>query len=105
MKHESDMNTNTKNETEKEKTEKKSTMSSMAFFLYSMIVIMCGGLFLTYWFNKYHPTNSNLWMVPLGLLFLVTPVFLSLSVLISDLCDDDDGESRPKPNQDRDIKV
>ncbi|CAA7056233.1 unnamed protein product [Microthlaspi erraticum] len=102
MKHERSMNTNAKKVTEKEK---KSTMSSMAFFLYSMIAITCGGLFLTYWFYKYHPTNSNLWMVPLGLLFLLTPAFLSLSVLISDLCDDDDGESRPKPNQDGDVKV
>ncbi|KAH0913717.1 hypothetical protein HID58_037038 [Brassica napus] len=28
-------------------------------------------------------------MVPVGLIFLVTPAFLSISVLVSDLCDDD----------------
>ncbi|KFK42503.1 hypothetical protein AALP_AA1G002000 [Arabis alpina] len=74
----------------KTRNEKKKNMSSKSFLLYSMIVSIFGGSFLSYWFYKYHPTNSNLWMVPIGLLSLVTPAFLSLSVLIFDLCDDDD---------------
>lgn len=88
MNHESNMNTNMKKRTIRK--EKKSTSSMV--FLYSMVVNICGGLFLSYWLYKYHPTNSNLWMVPLGLIFFITPAFLSLSLLISDLCDDDDDD-------------
>ncbi|KAF8111518.1 hypothetical protein N665_0074s0049 [Sinapis alba] len=86
MKHESNINTNMKKRDEKSWKEKKSWM---VFLMYSMIVVTFGGLFLSYWVYKYHPTNSNLWMVPVGLIFLVTPAFLSISVLLSDLCDED----------------
>ncbi|CAN8295925.1 unnamed protein product [Cochlearia groenlandica] len=75
-----------------EKKKKGLVMSSLMFVLYSMIVIMFGALVITYWHYKYHPTNSNLWMVPIGLILVATPSFLSLSVLISDLCDHDDDE-------------
>lgn len=89
MKHKSNMNKNMKKTDEKTWKEEKKSMSSMVFLLYSMIVVTFGGLFLSYWVYKYHPTNSNLWMVPVGLIFLITPAFLSISVLVSDLCDDD----------------
>ncbi|CAN7066828.1 hypothetical protein Bca4012_097389 [Brassica carinata] len=89
MKHGSNTNTNMKKTDEKTWKEKKKSMSSMVFLIYSVIVVIFAGLFLTYWVYKYHPTNSNLWMVPVGLIFLVTPAFLSISVLVSDLCDDD----------------
>lgn len=38
---------------------------------------------LSYWQLRYHRTNSQLWMVPLGLILLITPAIVWLSIFIS----------------------
>uniref|UniRef100_A0A5B7CAY8 Transmembrane protein n=1 Tax=Davidia involucrata TaxID=16924 RepID=A0A5B7CAY8_DAVIN len=62
-------------------TVKKACIACLASFLISMV----GGLVLGWWKFKYHPTNSQLWMVPFGLILFVTPVIVGLSVSVSHL--------------------
>lgn len=52
----------------------------------SFLVSMAGGLILSCWEFKYHPTNSQLWMVPIGLILFFTPVIVWFSVFISEIC-------------------
>ncbi|KAJ7963441.1 Group XV phospholipase [Quillaja saponaria] len=54
-------------------------------YLLSLCISLVGGFVIGWWMYKYHPTNSELWMVPFGLILLVTPVFIWFSVIISDL--------------------
>ncbi|KAJ7951366.1 Group XV phospholipase [Quillaja saponaria] len=78
------------NEAEKDKVcrEKQEIVKvkpwSMTYLL-SMCISIVGGFVIGWWVYKYHSTNSELWMVPFGLLLLVTPVFIWFSVVISDL--------------------
>ncbi|KAK3014920.1 hypothetical protein RJ639_009884 [Escallonia herrerae] len=51
----------------------------------SFLISMFGGLILAFWELKYHPTNSQLWMVPFGLVVFATPVIAWFSVFISDI--------------------
>ncbi|KAJ4728042.1 Group XV phospholipase [Melia azedarach] len=53
--------------------------------LWSFLVSMTGGLILGYWESEYHPTYNQLWMVPLGLILLITPVIAWLAVFVSEL--------------------
>lgn len=41
---------------------------------------------LGWWEHQYHPGNRQLWMVPVGLILFLTPLFAWLSLVISDLC-------------------
>ncbi|CAN4087083.1 unnamed protein product [Withania somnifera] len=43
---------------------------------------MGGGVILSWWSSKFHPSNSQLWMVPLGLILLVTPILICFAVLL-----------------------
>ncbi|KAH8517024.1 hypothetical protein H0E87_005108 [Populus deltoides] len=55
---------------------------------------MAGGTLLLWWGYEYHPTNSQLWMVPLGLILLVTPVIAWVAAVVSTTCNckvEDDG--------------
>lgn len=54
--------------------------------LCSFLVSMLGGLILVWWEFEYHPTNSQQWMVPFGLILFGTPVIVWFSVLLSDIC-------------------
>ncbi|KAJ0110464.1 hypothetical protein Patl1_00674 [Pistacia atlantica] len=54
--------------------------------LWSLVVIMTGGLMLGFWEYEYHPTNSQLWMVPFGLIFLLTPAIIWFAVIFSEFC-------------------
>ncbi|KAI4311423.1 hypothetical protein MLD38_036321 [Melastoma candidum] len=70
-------------------------------------VSVIGGLMLGLWTSWYHPTNSQLWMVPFGLVLLVTPVLAWVSVVASEICchvvvaEDPQGRHRHKhpPNE------
>lgn len=39
-----------------------------------------------WWEYEYHRTNSQLWMVPFGLVLLITPLFVWFSIFVSDWC-------------------
>ncbi|KAL9257181.1 hypothetical protein AKJ16_DCAP21322 [Drosera capensis] len=51
----------------------------------SFFVSLIGGLLLIYWEMVYHPKNSQLWMVPFGLILFATPVIVAFNVIASDL--------------------
>lgn len=52
----------------------------------SFLVSLVGGVMLSYWEFKYHPTNSQLWMVPFGLILFFTPVIVCFSIFVSEIC-------------------
>ncbi|KAF1001938.1 hypothetical protein AG4045_017743 [Apium graveolens] len=54
-------------------------------FLGSVLISLIGGLLLSYWEYKYHCVNSELWMVPVGLILFFTPVIVWSSVAVSDM--------------------
>lgn len=54
-------------------------------FLGSVLISLIGGLLLSYWEFKYHGTNSELWMVPVGLILFFTPVIVWSSVAVSEM--------------------
>ncbi|KAI4369813.1 hypothetical protein MLD38_018217 [Melastoma candidum] len=49
-------------------------------------VSMIGGMMLGLWASWYHPTNSRLWMVPFGLVLVMTPVLAWVSMAASEIC-------------------
>ncbi|KAI6707803.1 hypothetical protein NL676_010765 [Syzygium grande] len=53
---------------------------------WAFAVSLAGGLMLGWWEHQYHPNNRQLWMVPVGLILFLTPLFAWLSLVISDLC-------------------
>ena len=57
----------------------------LIIFISSLLISIIGGSMLGWWLHKYHPTNRQLWMVPFGLILLLTPVLVWLSLIISDL--------------------
>ena len=60
--------------------------------LVSFLVSMFGGLMLVWWDLEYRPTNSKLWMVPFGLILMVTPLIVWFSAFISDICSPEDSD-------------
>jgi len=69
-------------------------MKKCVICLCSILVCMAGGTLLLWWGYEYHPTNSQLWMVPLGLILLVTPVIAWVAAVVSTTCNckvEDDG--------------
>ncbi|KAF5946174.1 hypothetical protein HYC85_016402 [Camellia sinensis] len=60
----------------------KACVACLASFLISMV----GGLILVWWVVKHHHSNTQLWMVPVGLIIFITPVIVFFSTFISDLC-------------------
>lgn len=50
----------------------------------SFMVSIVGGAILVFWEVKHHPTNSQLWMVPVGLILFATPAFIWVSSIFSD---------------------
>ncbi|GAB2271865.1 hypothetical protein Dimus_006695 [Dionaea muscipula] len=53
--------------------------------LVSFMVSLIGGIILVFWEMDYHPRNSQLWMVPFGLIMFATPVIVWFSAFVSDL--------------------
>lgn len=47
-----------------------------------LFVSMGGGVILAWWSSKFHTSNRQLWMVPLGLILLVTPIIICLAILL-----------------------
>jgi hypothetical protein len=65
--------------------------------VWSFLVSMAGGLLLLWWDYEYHPTNSQLWLVPFGLILFVTPVIACFAVVVSEACNykvDDDSSQK-----------
>ncbi|KAF3439803.1 hypothetical protein FNV43_RR18081 [Rhamnella rubrinervis] len=60
---------------------------------------MTGGLILGWWAYEFHPSNRQLWMVPFGLVLFATPLIVWLSLLISDICNSNNGVAQIRPNQ------
>ncbi|KAK2419432.1 hypothetical protein QL285_041529 [Trifolium repens] len=52
----------------------------------SLFISIVGGCVLGWWLHKYHPTNSQLWMVPFGFVLFLTPIIVLLSILVPDPC-------------------
>jgi hypothetical protein len=44
----------------------------------SLFISIVGGCVLGWWLHKYHPTNSQLWMVPFGFVLFLTPIIVLL---------------------------
>lgn len=61
-------------------------MKKCVICLCSILVCMAGGTLLLWWGYEYHPTNSQLWMVPSGLILLVTPVIAWVAAVVSATC-------------------
>ncbi|KAK4420494.1 hypothetical protein Salat_1999800 [Sesamum alatum] len=59
-------------------------------WLGSMTLSLMGGLILAWWELNYHLTNHQQWMVPLGLILLVTPLIVCFAVFSSDFCNPND---------------
>ncbi|THU56620.1 hypothetical protein C4D60_Mb11t19170 [Musa balbisiana] len=51
-----------------------------------LLVGVCGGALLAWWALSFHRSNEQLWMVPVGLVLLGTPVFVWLSIFASGVC-------------------
>ncbi|CAJ2631266.1 unnamed protein product [Trifolium pratense] len=74
----------------------------LILFTSFFISIIVGGCVLGWWLHKYHPTNSQLWMVPFGFVLFLTPIIVLFSMIVPDLCisksdkEVDDSLSEPK---------
>ncbi|KAJ6400787.1 hypothetical protein OIU84_016254 [Salix udensis] len=67
------------------------------FSLWSFLASVAGGLLLLWWDYEFHPTNSQLWMVPLGLILFFTPAIAWFAVVVSGTCNykvDDDNSHK-----------
>lgn len=58
----------------------------------ALLVSIVGGMILVMWQLKFHRTNTQLWMVPVGLIILVTPVIVSVSSFVSDISSPKEGD-------------
>ncbi|KAJ6404416.1 hypothetical protein OIU84_012576 [Salix udensis] len=54
--------------------------------LWSIPVSMAGGLLLLWWGYEHHPTNTQLWMVPFGLILFLTPLIAWVALVGSGTC-------------------
>ena len=75
----------------------KITNSDLVIFFLSLVMCTVGGSVLGWWFYNYHPTNRQLWMVPFGLIFFLTPVTVWFSLAMSDICSSKREEEGMKP--------
>ncbi|OAY62094.1 hypothetical protein MANES_01G241300v8 [Manihot esculenta] len=74
--------------------EPKRTAQACITCLWSFLVSLSGGLVLGYWKHEYHHTNTQLWMVPFGLILLVTPVIIWVALSVSEIYNSDGGNSK-----------
>lgn len=63
----------------------RSILKTWISCLGSFTVSILGGVTLTCWELRYHRSNSQLWMVPFGLILFATPAIVWLSVVISNI--------------------
>lgn len=64
----------------------KITKPFVMILVFSLLISIGGGSLLGWWLHKYHSTNRNLWMVPFGLVFFLTPLTIWFTLFISHLC-------------------
>lgn len=60
--------------------------SKIAIWVSMAVASMMGVLVFGWWEIQFHPTNRQLWMVPFGLVLMIAPIFVIMSVLISSFC-------------------
>lgn len=77
----------------------RSVVKTRAACFVSILVSVAGGLLLGWWEYQYHPTYSQLWMVPFGLILFSTPVIVWFSVVISHVCNSKDGDNLTRVSQ------
>ncbi|KAJ0968645.1 hypothetical protein J5N97_025562 [Dioscorea zingiberensis] len=78
---------------EGEKTKKLWTAESAWLLLMSF----AGGGILVWWSLKFHESNRQLWMVPVGLLMLATPFVTAFSFFFSSSSSSSSAASPPPP--------
>ncbi|XVF22302.1 hypothetical protein REPUB_Repub12eG0161200 [Reevesia pubescens] len=66
--------------------EPKKIVNTYIACLWSFLVSLSGALMLAWWESEYHPTNSQLWLVPLGLILFATPLFIWFAIFVSYIC-------------------
>nr|DAD36140.1 TPA_asm: hypothetical protein HUJ06_006780 [Nelumbo nucifera] len=64
----------------------KTPIACLCFLLVSVI----GGILLFWWKLEYYESNSQEWMVPLGLVLFATPIVVLFSAFVSDICSSSD---------------
>ncbi|CAL0299185.1 unnamed protein product [Lupinus luteus] len=79
------------------------TKPCLVILFLSLLISIVGVLMLGWWLHKYHPTNSQLWMVPFGFILFLTPLIVCLSLTtIPDWCisesDKEDTSKTCQPN-------
>ncbi|MBA0704340.1 hypothetical protein Golax_016605, partial [Gossypium laxum] len=65
---------------------KKINVDTCIACLWSFLVSLSGALMLGWWGYEYHPTNSQLWLVPFGLILFVTPLIIWFAIFVSYFC-------------------
>ncbi|KAK4267060.1 hypothetical protein QN277_023899 [Acacia crassicarpa] len=70
----------------REKQRKLKPSSVIIIFVLSALISVAGGFVLMWWNIKYRSEDSELWMVPFGLILFLTPMVIWFSLLVSDLC-------------------
>ncbi|KAG8046336.1 hypothetical protein GUJ93_ZPchr0008g12884 [Zizania palustris] len=58
---------------------------------------MAGASLLAWWALAFHPSNSELWMVPVGLVLACTPAVVYLTLSFSQPRANDDPRTSPPP--------
>ena len=83
------------------KVHNKFVKKTVACFV-SFLVSLAGGFALAWWRCEYEPQDRELWMVPFGLVLLVTPAIVWFSVVFSTAANQRSplqGESDPDPEK------
>ncbi|KDP28429.1 hypothetical protein JCGZ_14200 [Jatropha curcas] len=83
--------------TYREDEAKKKTVKDYVACLWSFLVSLTGGLILVYWEYKCRLTSCQLWMVPSGLILLVTPVVIWTALVFSEICNPTDASETNQP--------
>jgi FtsH-binding integral membrane protein len=84
---------------EQEQEEEEIRLKTCIAYSWSLMVSMIGGLALGWWEYKYHSTNSQLWLVPFGLILLLTPLVVWFSIFVSDICSSEVADGLPRASQ------
>ncbi|MBA0548723.1 hypothetical protein Golob_019805, partial [Gossypium lobatum] len=87
---------------ERKSEELKKIVDTCIACLWSFLVSLSGALMLGWWGYEYHPTNSQLWLVPFGLILFVTPLIIWFAIFVSYFCNftgDDSSSSLHDPER------
>ncbi|ERN08246.1 hypothetical protein AMTR_s00018p00243790 [Amborella trichopoda] len=64
--------------------QKPSLVEVVVAWTFLFVVFVIGGVVMAWWVIKCDPSESDLWMVPIGLVLLGTPTMLCVSFLGSE---------------------